>query len=1026
MADIPHAPVWMQAPLPAVFIWREGRSTRWQLNEAASCWRETAGLSVPAWRELAEQALALPGTHTELGSHGLAWRRVQAAPGWVLWLDPCKPGASHPEGDGGTGTAVMASADVARLSMAREFGRIGFWERDLRSGQARWDAHIFDMFGLDPAAGAPAFEHSTALIHPDDSEASRYAQASFRHPGRYQTHFRVLRPDGTQRSIHSMWEVQPGTDGLPLRAVGIMLDDTDSLTLTRQMEAARTQFRMAAAMAGLSMWRHDLVTDRFHVNPDSARMTVLWPDEQGMPIEEARASVHPDDLEAVLEASRRAKEQNTPIDVEARYLAPGGGYRTLLTRRVAERDAQGRVVALLGVSLDISDQIAEFERLQTIAASMELIADATGVGVWSLDIETGEATWSKQMLRIFGLPEGTPAPNVDQVMAQYTHADDLPRLKAEHQRLVQGDTPTEELEYRIRTAQGEVRWVVGRARRGMRGNRPVAFGMVIDVTERRREQEALHLVEQRAVLAAQAAGIGTWEMRLPSQETIWDAQMYLLRGLSPDDPRAPEQIIRESADAETRARMAQLIGHAVTSPDGIYRNEFVIHLPDGTERWLASRGMLLRDDQGQPERFLGVNWDITDLHRSQEALQAKVAAEEANRAKSEFLARMSHELRTPLNAVIGFADLMLHDGLGEPQRVRAERIRAAGQHLLALIDDVLDLTSIDAGKLRLKDESVSLSHVVADALEWVEPHARRADVRMVAGAMDGFVHADARRLRQVMTNLLSNAVKYNRPQGRVDIAILHGPDPSWLGFSVRDTGRGLSRAQLANLFEPFNRLGAEHEGIEGTGIGLAIVHHLVEAMGGAIEVRSEPGEGTEFRVWLRAAEPEPLLEEAASTAGVATPCPRGAHHGATAVSSQRARVDVLYVEDNPVNLLLVQELLALRPAIRLHTAPDGISGVRAAAEIHPRLILLDLQLPDIHGMEVMRRIHALPGMADTTCVALSANAIPEDVAQARAAGFADYWTKPIDFAMFLAGIDRFLAQLQGDDVLTQPASLTEG
>ena len=164
MADIPHAPVWMQAPLPAVFIWREGRSTRWQLNEAASCWRETAGLSVPAWRELAEQALALPGTRTELESHGLAWRRVQAAPGWVLWLDPRKPEASHPEGDGGTGTAGMASADVARLSMAREFGRIGFWERDLRSGQARWDAHIFDMFGLDPAAGAPAFEHSTALM----------------------------------------------------------------------------------------------------------------------------------------------------------------------------------------------------------------------------------------------------------------------------------------------------------------------------------------------------------------------------------------------------------------------------------------------------------------------------------------------------------------------------------------------------------------------------------------------------------------------------------------------------------------------------------------------------------------------------------------------------------------------------------------------------------------------------------------------------------------------------------------------
>lgn len=891
MTDLPHAPLWMEAPLPAVHIWREGSSTRWRLNPAASQWPATAALDVPAWRALAEHGVALAGTTDDFPHDGLTWRRVAVAPdGWVLWLVP-------------------------------------------------------------PPPAEPAGRH-----HAPAEQA-----------------------------------------------------------LVRQLEAARTQFRMAAAMAGLSMWRHDIATDRFHVNADGARMTVLWPGEGGVPMAEARATVHPDDLPAIIEGSRRAMQQHSPVDVQARYQAPGGGYRTLLTRRVAERDADGKVVALLGVSLDISDQIAEFERLQSIAASMELITDATGVGVWSIDLDTDRPTWSKQMSRILGLPEGAAPPGGAEVIDRCTHPDDRPRLREAYARLLAGEDIGEEMEYRIVRPDGQVRWVVGRARRSLRGDRPVAFGLLIDVTERRREQEALHLVEQRAVLAAQAAGIGTWEVRLPSNDIIWDPQMYVLRGLAPDDPRPPGQVIRDTADAETRARSAQAMGHALTSPDGLYRNEFPIRLPDGSERWLASRGMLLRDDRGEPERFLGVNWDITDLRRSQEALQAKAAAEEANRAKSEFLARMSHELRTPLNAVIGFADLLLHDGLADPQRVRTERIRAAGQHLLALIDDVLDLTSIDAGKLRLKDESVSLARVVADALEWVAPHAQRAEVHMTAGPMDGHVHADARRLRQVMTNLLSNAVKYNRRHGRVDVEILHGPDPSWLGFRVSDTGRGLTRAQLANLFEPFNRLGAEQEGIEGTGIGLAIVHHLVEAMGGAIEVHSEPGRGTEFRVWLRSAEPD--ADAGRPPPDTTAAAPPQAVPGST--------VDVLYVEDNPVNLLLVQELLALRPAVHLHTAADGLSGVAAAERLRPRLVLLDLQLPDIHGLEVMRRIRALPGQADTLCVALSANAIPEDVAQARAAGFADYWTKPIDFHQFLAGMDRLLAQLahSPDAARTAPAPL---
>jgi len=364
---------------------------------------------------------------------------------------------------------------------------------------------------------------------------------------------------------------------------------------------------------------------------------------------------------------------------------------------------------------------------------------------------------------------------------------------------------------------------------------------------------------------------------------------------------------------------------------------------------------------------------------------------------------MSHELRTPLNAVLGFAQLMLDDAddaASSRRRERAEHIRDAGRHLLALIDDVLDLTSVEAGSVALEMQPVALAPLVREALQWMGPAAARAQVSLHAGRLDVSVRADVRRLRQVLANLLSNAVKYNRPGGRVDIDVVEREADGAVGLSVRDSGRGLTALQLQRLFEPFNRLGAEREDIEGTGIGLTIVRALTDAMGGRVEVRSTPGEGTEFRVWL------PRAEDAAGA-----PAPVAAA-AVSADGSPAPAIDVVYVEDNPVNVLLVQELVALRPNVRLHVAADGRAGIARTHELRPRAVLIDLQLPDMDGFEVLRAVKADPDLPGIVCIALSANAMPEDVARARRSGFDDYWTKPIDFAQFFSGLDR----------LAQPAS----
>jgi CheY-like chemotaxis protein/anti-sigma regulatory factor (Ser/Thr protein kinase) len=296
--------------------------------------------------------------------------------------------------------------------------------------------------------------------------------------------------------------------------------------------------------------------------------------------------------------------------------------------------------------------------------------------------------------------------------------------------------------------------------------------------------------------------------------------------------------------------------------------------------------------------------------------------------------------------------------------------------------------------MRITAQPLPLQALVAETLPLVERQARQHKVKLRSGALQGVALADATRLRQVLLNLLTNAVKYNREGGQVLVEA--EPAGGSVTLRVSDTGRGMSEAQLQQAFEPFNRLGLEREGIEGTGIGLAIVKALVERMGGTVQARSTPDQGSVFEVQL----PEGSMPGSADAA----PARQGAAVPAVArPAGQPGRL--LYIEDNPVNVLIVQELLTQRPDLELHTAADGLSGVREALGRQPDLILIDMQLPDIDGHEVLRRLRAGTGTAATPCIALSANAMPEDIERALQAGFDDYWTKPLDLRVFLRSLE---------------------
>jgi PAS domain S-box-containing protein len=657
------------------------------------------------------------------------------------------------------------------------------------------------------------------------------------------------------------------------------------------------------------------------------------------------------------------------------------------------RDASGQVSHYWAVR-DITQRRQAEDEIRRLAATVEASDDA----IYGVANEGTISSWNLGAEKTFGY---TKEEIIGKDVAILYPPDRLDELSRTRERLARGEHLTHFETVRVRKDGTRIDVSISISPiRDTTGKRIGASSIARDITERRRAEEDLHKSEERFRLLTRAANDAVWDWDLATDQVWRSDGIQALFGYANDAATRSVEWWAEHVHPDDRERVTSGVRAAINGERPSWSDEYRFRRSDGSYAYVFDRAFLLRESGGRPLRLIGAMVDITERKRAEEAVWKAAEAARANREKSEFLSRMSHELRTPLNAILGFAQLLEMDTLSPEQRESLEHILKGGRHLLELINEVLDIARIEAGRLAISLEPVPLTGVMQEVLDLITPLAAKANVHVraeSAGHPERYILVDRQRTKQVLLNLLSNAVKYNHPGGAVTLACAETPEGR-LRIKISDTGPGIPPERIDRLFTPFERLGAEQTGVEGTGLGLALSKRLVDAMGAMLGVNSTVGKGSTF--WVEFAQAErPVQRREAGTPDV----PRRAEGDAFPTTRT-----VLYIEDNLSNFELIRHLLSHHPGFELLPAMQGRLGLDLAREHRPHLILLDLHLPDIPGDEVLRRLRADPQTAGIPVIVVSADAMPAQIDRLLEAGALAYLTKPLDIKRFLDLVNQIL------------------
>ena len=726
--------------------------------------------------------------------------------------------------------------------------------------------------------------------------------------------------------------------------------------------------------------------------------------------------VHPDDQAGMNERYQKMMvEKCDAAPHRFRFLHRDGSWRILEAHGRYELE-NPEIGGIVWAARDVTQRVQMEEQLNRSENLFAAMFEQSSLGMALVAPDGSFLRINRTFSELTGIAR-------DQMSAHHyrdiMRPDDVAASTENARRLLQGEIKSLDLERPLFHQNGESRWAqfnVSRVEDEIRGD--YLLVQVQDIEERRRQNERLRLLESVAVHANDAILITAAEP-IEAEDNgptiLYANEAYLkMSGYALDEVIGKTPRIMQGPNTEPEARAE--IRNALKRWKPVVV-ELLNYTKGGTPFWVELSIVPIADERGWYTHWVSIQRDVTARKESEalliracdEADRARDEAEAANRAKSEFLSRMSHELRTPLNAILGFGQLLELEEQNENNRESTEQILKAGRHLLELINEVLDISRIETGRMSMSLETVSVAEVARETLDLVRAMAAQYGISLRAEALFNSpvsVVGDRRRVKQVLLNVVSNAIKYNRAGGSVTLSLeaveanANEENCERVRLCVTDTGIGIAPEKVERLWVPFDRLGAETTSVEGTGIGLALSHRLAQAMNGRLDVRSET-QGSTF--WLELPRAMPLAQLSDGDWSGITPAT------SPAVTT---RWVALYIDDNLPNVQLVQGILARRPEVRLLTALQGALGLELAQQHCPDVILLDLHLPDINGDEILRRLRANPDTRNIPVVIISADATPGQTERLLQAGANEYLSKPFDIGHFLSVLDSCIAQSQ--------------
>ena len=930
--------------------------------------------------------------------------------------------ASDPQPAADQGRTALAAADheVSLLRVVLDHVAEGMAVFDGRFRLLAWNRRMIELMGLDGMDVHPGQDLGALLLEMarrgEFGPVDVHAEVE-----RRLTHMRDPRPTLEERT-------RPGGEAVEVRRSPmpdggftlVALDISDRRAAEQALRHNRNLLAMLLDNAEEGVWTIDNELRTTDANPAMCRMLGI---EREALLGRSIYEFVDAENEAIFRDQVRRRDLGLPGSYEIALRHRDGHLVHCQNNPMPLFDARGHKVGAIGLFSDITplkQASAELRRTgEQLAAKTRVLSstfDNLAQGVLGIAPDGHIEAWNRRAVELLEVPADLleRRPRLREVIAwQLEHG-------------VFGEVSAPERQSWLRAAEryatgaDDALWAATHYQRERRDGRVVEVQVhsapdgaqvrtYSDVTERVLVQRALSASEARFRTMADAAPAFIWEGDATGQPAWFNQRWLQVLG------RTLEQAVAEPwsrrLHPEAAARCRQAFEHAVRH-QAPFEIELRVATADGRELWLVDHGIPQRDANGRFRGYLAYGWDVTARKAAERSLiAARDEAERANRAKSEFLSRMSHELRTPLNAVLGFAQLIEGDAAARGDTALGDRVQhilRGGRHLLVLINEVLDLARIESGTLPVRLEPVPIEPLVDACRQLLEPLAHARGVRLhlphggpAAPAAGTLALADPTRLQQVLLNLLSNAIKYNREGGEVQLACR--VDGEVVRVEVSDTGPGLTAPQRERLFQAFERLDADATAVEGAGIGLALSKALVGLMHGRIGVHSEPGVGSTFWIELARAEPAALgVAAVRPAAGPALPARRDGRPWR-----------VLYVEDNAVNQLLLQSMLARLDGVELRMVDLPEAGLRLVQDWTPDLLLLDIQLPGMSGYELLQRLRRLPSLAGRPAVAVTANAMADDVQRAREAGFDHYLTKPLVLDELLGVVRRLLLQSEG-------------